>query len=179
MQRLHWWLAMHIILMSVYSCISSFCLGDRNKPWLCSSSAPTLLLNQLHAAWCLSEESIILEPTSKMPALLMSPCNGSCFQCCAKLLTDCREETSSSMTSALGLMLPCSSACSSKNRLSFSPRPLSRQANMTAGNTTCHSAHSKHHVADANHGSHTMCFATQKSSRCLCTNATASPTMSL
>lgn len=80
--------------------------------------------------------AVILEPMSKMPALLMSPCNGRCccFQCCTKLLTDCKQETSSSMTSALGCRLPCAFACSSKDCLSFSPLSWSLHASMTASN---------------------------------------------
>ena len=127
---------MHMVLTGVYHCMSIFCLGgDSANHWLCINFAMGtcgMQIGTYHRNAC------VLEPTSKMPALLMSPCNGRCFQCCAKLLTDCREDTSSSMTSALGLALPCSSACSSRDRLSFSPRPLSRQANMTADNTVYH-----------------------------------------
>ena len=77
----------------------------------------------------------LLPPMSKMPALLIRQCSGRCcwFQRCAKLLTDCREDTSSSMTSAWGLLLPYSFAFSSRDTLSCSPRFSSLQASTTAG----------------------------------------------
>ena len=70
---------------------------------------------------------------AKMRALLMRQYKGLCrlFHCCAKSLVDCKEATSSNITSAWGLLLPCCLASSSNASLRRSPRALFRHARMT------------------------------------------------